>query len=202
MRMRRVMLGAAALAAILAAGCRTVSHGARAPRVAVSERVRGVSQEFAAPPATVVQATAGALRDLSVRGVSNILGVDFDLQAKGRAQDQGGDKDSAAGQANLSSDVSGLTADNRPIRATIEAKEDRSLVIVRVGPDGDDALSRAVLARIAARLATGPGPAAATAPAGDPAQASPGRPYARGAVPDSIMLREQAQAGYRDTPVP
>jgi hypothetical protein len=61
----------------------------------------------------------------------------------------------------------------------------------------------------ASRPAPAGPPAAVRAPQGEPTtdpeatpSPSPFTPFSRKAVPDSVMLRNQAESGYRDTPVP
>jgi len=93
----------------------------------------------------------------------------------------------------------GTTADDRRVSLLIHPYQGQSRVSVRIGWFGDEPLSRALLDRIGVRLGTLPPAAIPVDPPSSPAS----NPFfSRDAIPDSEMLREQAEAPYRDTPVP
>ncbi|MHC5542385.1 DUF3568 family protein, partial [Singulisphaera rosea] len=72
-------------------------------------------------------------------------------------------------------------------------------VSVRIGWFGDEPLSKALMDRIGVRLGTLPPTAIPTDPPSEPGS----NPYfSKSAIPDSVMLRDQADAIYRDSPVP
>jgi len=99
------------------------------------------------------------------------------------------------------------TADNRSARVTIQTTGVRSLLAIKVGWFGDEPLTRALLDRVGVRQGTlPPGAVPDEAPAGTeaPAAAEPGaNPFlSRSAVPDSVMLRNQLDAGYQPSIAP
>ena len=95
--------------------------------------------------------------------------------------------------------VEAQTADNRKVVATIRNHQGITLVAVRVGWFGDEPLSRSLLERVGVRLGSRPPEAIPSAAPSSPS----GNPFfARGAVPDSEMLRDFAEAPYRDRVIP
>jgi len=93
--------------------------------------------------------------------------------------------------------VSGTTRDGRPVRVALRPGVRSTLAAVEVGRGGDPALAHALFERIGVRLGT------------RPPETSSGRGsrsirswLGSDAVPDSVMLRDQAEAGYRDSPAP
>jgi hypothetical protein len=72
-------------------------------------------------------------------------------------------------------------------------------VAIRVGWFGDEPLSQAILERMGVRLGSRPPEAI---PAAAPSAPSRNPFFARDAVPDSVMLRDFAEAPYRDRVVP
>ena len=129
-------------------------------------------QEFAAPPAEVKPAVHEAMKDLSMTIMHRR-------------------RDGAVAQ------IDGRTPDNRTITVTVRPKQGRTQVSCRIGWFGDDPLSRTLLERVGIRLGTAP-PSAIPE---DPPSAPASNPiFSREAIPDSIMLRDFADAPYRDRP--
>jgi hypothetical protein len=95
--------------------------------------------------------------------------------------------------------LSGRVPDGRPVTVTVRSRGAGSAVGVRVGRFGDEALGRALLDRVGVRLGTRP-----PAPIAPETPSTPGSNpfFSRAAVPDAVMLRDQAEAGYRDRPAP
>jgi hypothetical protein len=94
--------------------------------------------------------------------------------------------------------LDGQAHDGRHVRVVVRPGEIGSIVTARVGRFGDEALARSLLERIGVRLGTLP-----PAPIPDEPPTSPRRSlFSRFAVPDAQMLREQANAGYRDSETP
>jgi hypothetical protein len=93
----------------------------------------------------------------------------------------------------------GKAADGRKVTVSLEPQGDMTVTRVRVGPFGDEPLSRAVLDRLAIRLGDLEPEAIP-----DEAPSEPeGNPYvSRQAVSDEVMLRGFSDAGYHDGPVP
>ncbi len=93
----------------------------------------------------------------------------------------------------------GVTADNRRASLTLRPEGAGTRLAARIGVFGDQALSRALMDRVGIRLGNLP-PAAIP----DTLPSDPGKnPYFdRTAISDSEMLREQAEAPYRQTLVP
>jgi hypothetical protein len=134
---------------------------------------RGI-QGFALPPSVVLAALNEAMADLQLRSV----------QVK---------RDGAVAR------VESRTADDRPVIAMLRTHRGSTVVTVRVGWFGDEPLAQALLKRTGVRLGSQvPEAIPATAPS------TPSRNpfFARDAVPDSVMLRDFAEAPYRDRVVP
>ena len=83
--------------------------------------------------------------------------------------------------------------------ATIRPHREMTQVTIRVGWFGDEPLTKALLERIEVRLGTrSPEAIPATVPT-----APSSNPYfARDAIPDSVMLRDFADARYNDRVIP
>lgn len=95
--------------------------------------------------------------------------------------------------------IEARTEDARPVTATLRFRRGATQVGVRVGRFGDEPLSRALLERVGVRLGTRDPEAIPVAPPSAPS----GNPYfSRGAIPDSVMLKDFAEAPYRDRVVP
>jgi hypothetical protein len=134
---------------------------------------RGV-QGFVAPLPAVVAAVGASMDDL-------------DLTSRALARD------------GAVSRLEGKTTDGRNVMATIRTNQGLTQVAVRVGWFGDEPLSRALLERVSVRLGSRDPEAipasAPSAPSGNPF-------FARDAVPDAVMLRDLAEAPYRDRVIP
>lgn len=91
-------------------------------------------------------------------------------------------------------------ADGRHARITLRPLTTGQLVAIRIGRFGDEKYAQAIFQRMGMRLGTLPAEAVPDEP---PTSGSFGsRLFSRGAVPNDVMLRDQADAGYRDTLVP
>lgn len=131
-------------------------------------------QSFAAAPVAVATATAAALGDLGMRDIRpHRDGTVLRCEA--------------------------VTADGRSAAVTIRARAGSTSAAARVGWFGDEALSRAILERIGVRLGELPPEPVTDAPPSTPGS----NPFfSRSAVPDSVMLRDQAEAPYTDRVIP
>ncbi len=131
-------------------------------------------QSFGFPPSVVLAALNEAMGDLDLKAIRN-------------------------GRNGTVARVESLTADDRPVVATLRSFRSSSVVTVRVGWFGDEPLSRELLKRTAVRLGSQPPEAISSS-----APSSPSRnPYfSRDAIPDSVMLKDFAEAPYRDRVIP
>ena len=177
--MLRRSVGRYSLAGLLliAEGCavtspRVVSSASEEPGFSFSAG-QG-AQSFAASPAAVATAAGEALGDLGMRDVRPRRdGTVIRCEA--------------------------VAADGRSAAVTIRARAGATSAAVRVGWFGDEALSRAILERIGVRLGELPPEPVADAPLSTPGS----NPFfSRSAVPDSVMLRDQADAPYTDRVIP
>ncbi len=90
--------------------------------------------------------------------------------------------------------LEGKTVDDRKARVTIQRSGANSTVSAKIGWLGDEPLTRAMLDRIGSRHGTMPLPPSAVEPSKDD---KPRQPLlSRDAVPDSVMLRDQIDAGF------
>ncbi|HEX8202574.1 MAG TPA: DUF3568 domain-containing protein [Isosphaeraceae bacterium] len=181
--MRRIVLGAAAIAVGAVGGCSTTSPARSAAGLVA--RDGPATQTFPRPVEPVVAAAREALADLGVRDVGP--GPDPDPEGRRRPG------------APRSASLAGRGADGRAVVIAIRSRGDACVASVRVGRYGDEALSRALLDRVGVRLGTLP---PAPVPAEVPSTPSSQPFFSRAAVPDAVMLRDQAEAGYHDTPTP
>jgi hypothetical protein len=108
------------------------------------------------------------------------------------------------GQARQSQDgavlrIEARTEDDRPVAVTLRFRQGATQAGVRIGRFGDEPLSRTLLERVGVRLGTRDPEAipvdAPSAPSGNPY-------FSRDAIPDSVMLKDFADAPYRDRVVP
>jgi hypothetical protein len=174
--MRRIALLAATIAGWSCAGCSTVGPVASTGLGGGYTYSTGrASQEFTVPPDTIASAATQAMADLRIQGVHQTRGEGGMIM------------------------LEGTTADDRRASVAIRPNRGTSRVSVRIGWFGDQPLSRAVMDRIGIRLGTLPPSAVPVDPPTEP----DGNPFfSRSAIPDSEMLRDQADAAFRDSPVP
>lgn len=174
--MRRRANGRATLAALLA-----ISPGCALPRPALAPIGRQFeysagqgSQTFPAPTSAANLAVAEALSDLDMHDIRPT-------------------RDGAVLR------YEAVTRDDRSCSVTIRSLAGSSTTSVRVGWFGDEALSRAILDRVAVRLGEAP-----PEPIPDSPPSTPSRNpfFSRDAVPDSEMLRDQVHATYNDRVIP
>lgn len=169
---------ALAVASVLGSGCMTLGP------VAPVQTSGGYAYEdawgtqgFAAPPGEVREAVVGGMADLRMRGAH-------------RSGQKGESVEVLDGQAH----------DGRHVRVVLRPRPGETIVNVRVGRFGDEALAHALIERVGVRLGT---LAPAPAPEAPPTSPTPWRRlFSKEAVADEIMLRDAANAGYRDTPTP
>ena len=156
-------------------GCATVAPTVE-PESSLSATYSGgrAMQDFAAPPEKLTPAVYEALTDLKIASV-------------GRGRDGSVYK------------VDGKTEDNRAVLVTLRPNQGQTRVGCRVGWFGDELLSKALLERIGIRLGTLPPAAIPEKPPSSPA----GNPLFKWiAPPDEQMIRNAAEAPYRDNPIP
>ncbi len=98
-----------------------------------------------------------------------------------------------------SATISARSPDHRSVTIGLRPDSLGSEAVVRVGRFGDSKLSRDLLERTAARigLMATPPPSAASADTEGATAA-----FSRQGVPDAVMLREQAGAGFQDAFIP
>ncbi len=173
--MRRMALAAAVLSGLLPAGCSTIEPVANlAPgRSSCSYTAGRATQSFAYPPAAMQSGVVAAMDDLRIHSIR-------------QTQDNG------------SFLFDGTTADGRGVTIAVRPHQ---------GAAGQHP-GRLVRRRAALEGAAGPDrhPPRHLAAVGHPRRAAerPGsNPYfSREAIPDAVMLHDQADAVYRDSPVP
>jgi hypothetical protein len=95
--------------------------------------------------------------------------------------------------------VEGTTEDRRRIVVMLHTNQGITQVAVRAGWFGDEPLSQAVLERVGIRLGTR---SPESIPTKAPSSPSANPFFSRDAVPDSVMLRDFAEAPYRDRVIP
>jgi hypothetical protein len=131
-------------------------------------------QTLALPPATVKAAVALALEDLRIDNVR---------------------EKPLAGAIRFE----GLTTDKRRAYVTIRPHPVGTRLSARIGAFGDEPMTRFLVDRVGIRLGMLP---PAPVPEEPPSAAASNPYFSRGAVSDSVMLKEQADAVYRGTSVP
>ena len=174
--MRRMTRACVAVIGMGVAGCMTVSPVAGPAQVApgFEYSVGQATQVFAATPPTVETALRSAMDDLRIRPSPSHHDVG-------------------------SVSVEGTTADHRHVVVTLEPTPGSTRVKTRIGWFGDQPLSRALMDRLVIRLGVQPPSTVMVEPSTAPAS----NPHSsRDVVPDSTMLRNQIDAGFRDSPVP
>lgn len=169
---RLVRLVSIGILGVTLMGCRTVGMSAIPARSLVSYTYSQgrASQGFAANAEDVRKAVAESAADLRIHSmrVTEMPGIVT---------------------------YEGKTAGNNPVTITLHSQSVFTLVTVRIGLLGDEALSRALMDRIGIRLGTVPAnslPSIETPAAENPSVLS------RDAVKDEVMLRDRIDAGYRD----
>jgi hypothetical protein len=173
--MRRIVLSALTIACA-SAGCMTVAPvaGPALARTGFSFAAGRASQDFAYSTSALLSSVRGALEDLRIQSIK--------------------EKHDAGTVV-----YEGTTTDDRRATVMLRPGQDTTRVSIRIGWFGDEPLSKALMDRIGIRLGTLP-PSAIPI---DPPSAPASNPYfSRSAISDETMLRDQADAVYRDTPVP
>jgi Protein of unknown function (DUF3568) len=179
--MKRRAPGPALLTAALllaSAGCATttpfVDQISGLPNTGFSYSTGRGLQDFPAPLSTVAPAVLAAMDDLKMTDVQQTRdGAVVRVEAK--------------------------TTDNRHVAVTLRFRQGTTQVGARIGRFGDEPLSRALLERIGVRAGTRDPEAIPDAPPTAPSR----NPYfSRSAIPDSVMLRDFANAPYNDRVVP
>jgi hypothetical protein len=175
MRAQRIAWGLAAGIGLWQSGCATVPPSPE--RLLSTETAYGAGramQDFALPPGKVGEAVAEAMTDLKMTAIE-------------------------PGRDGAVYKVQATTADNRAVLVTMRPHQGQTRVGCRVGWFGDQLLSKAILERTGVRLGTLP-----PAPIPENIPSSPGSNpiFSRNAVPDEEMLRDVAEAPYRDRVIP
>jgi hypothetical protein len=97
--------------------------------------------------------------------------------------------------------MTGKTADGRPVSVEVRSVGARAMASVQVGRNGDVPYARALLDRVGLHMGIKPPDPLNEAPSPPPPSLS--NPlFAKDAVPNSEMLRDQVRSAYRDSPVP
>jgi len=176
MRIEHLALVVAAVGVLPLVGCATTKPGLSGEVSPPSDQYsyftgRGV-QDFALPPVAVKAAVYEAMEDLKMTVTHR-------------------------GRDGVVSQIDGRTSDDRSVTITIRPQQGVTHVGCRIGWFGDDPLSKTLLERVGIRLGTLPPAAIPEKPPSSPAS----NPFfSRDAVPDSVMLKEFADAPYRDRP--
>lgn len=173
----RTLAASALLAVVHASGCASVNPFAAPQTAAALPAFRyhagTASQTFARSPDDLVPTLHEAMADLNMRSVATTT--------------QPG-----------AIELSGTTADGRRANVLIRSiAPNVSTTSARIGLFGDEALSKAMMDRLAIRL----GDASPEAiPANPPSTPEPNPILSRFGTRDDETLRAQAEAGYRDAP--
>ena len=203
--MRGIVLTAAAWAALGSAGCTVIgpTWGSAVGATAFSYQAGKASQGFGSSGAQVQAAALEAMADLGIHSVRQSEHLSHDPAEPARLGV------SPSTQSLVTFD--GRTVDGRHATITVTSRvagPDATrpeiarpvIVTARFGWIGDEALAKALMDRIGIRLGTLP-PSAI--PAEPPSDASITSLFSGGdKKPAAGMIRGQADAGYRDTPVP
>ena len=161
--------------ALVATGCATTAPRPERRLTGDSSYSAGRAiQEFSLPATKVGEALTAAMDDLKMTGIEpSREGAVYRIDAK--------------------------TADHRTVMATLRPQQGKTRVSCRIGWFGDEALSKALIERTGVRLGTLP-PAAV--PENPPSTPGANPFFSRNAVPDEEMLRDVAEAPYRDRVIP
>jgi hypothetical protein len=175
MRAQATALGLGIFCSLVHPGCATVAPSPeRLLSTETSYSAGRAIQDFALPASKVGTAVTDAMADLKMTSVeSGRDGSVFKIQAK--------------------------TADKRAVMVTLRPHQSQTRVGCRIGTFGDEPLSRALLERTGVRLGTLP---AAEIPEQVPSSPGSNPFFSRDAVPDAEMLKDVAEAPYRDKPIP
>jgi hypothetical protein len=174
--MRRIVqIGAAICASMASGGCMSLGPlGPEPHKTGYSYEAAWASQTFPVATEPALGAALEGMADLQMRSIHQSKYEKTAILLDGQAHD------------------------GRHVRVVIRPVGEASQVSTRVGRFGDEALSKAVLERIGVRLGTVP----PTPIPDEPPTSGTRLPFSKLAVPDAIMLREQADAGYRDSTSP
>jgi Protein of unknown function (DUF3568) len=175
MRAQRIALGLLIAGGLALSGCATVAPSPE--RLLTTESSYGAGraiQDYSLPSSQVGTAVTEAMADLKMASIQpGRNGAVYKIQAK--------------------------TEDNRAVMVTLRPHQTQTRVSCRIGAFGDEPLSKALLERTGVRLGTLP-----PTPIPDHVPSSPGSNpfFSRNAVPDSEMLKDAAEAPYRDRVMP
>jgi hypothetical protein len=175
MAAQRIALAGVLVLGLWQSGCATIAPVA-VPESSPSVTYGGgrATQDFAAPPEKVAAALYDAMEDLKI-------------SSTGRGRD------------GMVYRVDGKTDDKRSIMVTLRPNQAQTRVGCRVGWLGDELLSKALLERVGVRLGTLPPASIPEKPPSDPKR----NPFASLiAPPDEEMIRNAAEAPYRDRVIP
>jgi hypothetical protein len=175
MRAQRIVVGLVMACWLVEGGCATVPPSPeRLVTTGTSYGTGRAIQDFALPAGKVGTAVTEAMTDLKMTSIQpGRDGTVYKIQCK--------------------------TEDNRTVMVTLRPHQTQTRVSCRIGMFGDEPLSRALLERTGVRLGTLP-PAAI--PAHVPSSPGSNPFFSRDAVPDEEMLKDVAEAPYRDRVVP
>lgn len=172
---QRIAVGLVVACGLGQSGCSTVAPGPeRLLNTGTSYGAGRAIQDFSVPMSKVGEAVTEAMTDLKMTAIETGRdGVVYKIQAQ--------------------------TADKRNVMVTLRPHRMQTRVGCRIGSFGDEPLSKALLERTGVRLGTLP-PAAIP----DHVPSSPGSNpfFSRDAVPDEEMLKDVAEAPYRDRVIP
>jgi Protein of unknown function (DUF3568) len=175
MRAQRIALGLAMAGGLMQSGCATVAPSPeRLLSTGSSYSAGRAIQDFSLPSTKVGTAMTEAMADLKMASIQpGRNGAVYKIEAK--------------------------TEDNRAVMVTLRPHQTQTRVSCRIGMFGDEPLSKALLERTGVRLGTLP-----PVPIPDQVPSSPGSNpfFSRDAVPDEMMLKDVAEAPYRDHVVP
>jgi Protein of unknown function (DUF3568) len=175
MRTPRIAMGLVVATGLWQSGCATTAPSPERRLTADNSYSAGRAiQDFALPANKVGEALTAAMDDLKMTAIEpGRDGAVYKIDAK--------------------------TADDRTVMVTMRPRQGQTRLSCRIGWFGDEALSKALLERTGVRLGTLP-PAAVPE---DPPSTPGSNPFfSRDAVPDEEMLRDVAEAPYRDRVIP
>jgi hypothetical protein len=175
MRAQRIALGLVMASGLAHSGCATVAPSPE--RLLSTDSSYGAGraiQDFSFPSTQVGTAVTEAMADLKFASIQpGRDGAVYKIQAR--------------------------TQDKRAVMVTLRPHQTQTRVSCRIGTFGDELLSKALLERTGVRLGTLP-----PAPVPDHVPSSPGSNpfFSRDAVSDDEMLKDTAEAPYRDRVMP